>query len=116
MPALSAAWVMMAYEVIRTLCQKHRAHNPDFAKSVEHPLNLALQVFSRIRMPLAKHEAGRKSRDTWPHAVLGFQEGVGTGWAISPNEFRTRAQLADILIDCLTLALPPDQRKWELHD
>jgi len=98
---LSVAWVLMAFEMLRTLIARIERENPAFRSQRQHPLHKAKTVINRLRTRLAKHQAAGNSGDSWNHVVLGRRGPMHVGWFLQEKEFVTRRDLADILASAL---------------
>lgn len=95
---LSYLWVLGAYEVIRSLCQRSQEDSTFFAKYRKDLLKLKVE-FTRIRIPLAKFEPAKKFADTDSHvAYPGFHVVLGTSWQLSENVWINRRTLSDSML------------------
>ena len=102
---LSQLWTFGAYELIRTFRQKIEKENPSFEQ-----IKSVVEFFGDIRIPLAKFEVKGENKknasinrdEQYSIARPGFTKDQGLGWVIGKEEFTTRRELADRLIDCLS--------------
>ncbi|TVU88323.1 hypothetical protein [Vreelandella titanicae] len=90
---LSYLWVIGAYELIRTINQ--RLKNECF----ETEARQVKQQFNRLRVPLAKMEAAGRSPEDSHIAYPAFNMPHGAAWQLTQDEFITRKELSDSLLD-----------------
>ncbi|MEB3900127.1 hypothetical protein ODI84_08040 [Pseudomonas putida] len=89
----SYLWVLGGYEFIRTVNQRLRG------LALEQETGAVKNQFNRLRVPLAKLEAARRSPDDSPIAFPALNESLGIAWQIGPQDFITRRELSDSLLE-----------------
>ena len=98
---LSYLWVLGAFELIRTLEEKHRKDRTS-PKALRRALKATLEFLSEIRVPLAKIKPDKKHwKSGWPVAFPGFVQGIGVGWRLSTTVWVSRQELGDAVLRCL---------------
>ena len=77
---LSYLWVLGAYEIVRSLCQRAK-EDPSFFPTYRKELQNLKVEFVRIRIPLAKFEPAKKFSATDScFAYPGFHVELGASW------------------------------------
>lgn len=102
---LSQLWTLGAYELTRAFLQRIEKKNPSFDEILE-----LIGYFGKVRIPLAKFEVqgahkknAKINRDeNYSIARPGFAKDKGLGWLIGKENFITRRELADRLIECFS--------------
>jgi hypothetical protein len=101
--ALSFLWVMGAYELIRTIAQRHRTDNIFVVGAVVESLKMLKRKLERLRIPLAKMESAR----AYPNDAAIPREytmpGWGVAWRVSEGELISRRLLSDGLLGLVEL-------------
>ena len=64
---LSYLWVLGAYELVRTICQRIKEKGMVFPKDLANDFISIKVEFERLRIPLAKMEPARRHKDTDSH-------------------------------------------------
>jgi len=99
---LSYLWVLGAYELIRTICQRCHVYRKTLGESLCDRLYSLKGDFERLRIPLAKMEPARKYKQTdYPIAYPALHRDLGISWKISENVFISRRELSDSLLSLL---------------
>jgi len=98
----SHLWVLGGYELVRTLDQQARENPEAFPPEVRKRIRAVKERFERLRVPLAKMEPARRHRKTdlsvpWP----AFNPELGVSWRVSRDEYISRRELADLLLDLI---------------
>lgn len=100
---LSYLWILGAYELARTLHQRALHGSTLDAESIEM-IAETKRAFARLRMPLAKMEPARAHRDTdSPIAFPAIHHELGVAWQVAPGEYITRRELANLLLNLLSI-------------
>lgn len=102
---MAQLWVLGCYEIVRTI-KEYIDKNPGFVEDgIKDEILETKRQFERIRMPLAKLQPFRKTRDTdYPFAFPGYTDTAGMAWRVSPDCIIKRAALAErfaIMLDKL---------------
>lgn len=98
---LSYLWVLGAFELIRTLEEKHRKERTS-PKELRRALKATLEFLSEIRVPLAKMVPDKRHwKCGWPVAFPVFVQGIGVGWRLSSTAWVSRHELGDAVLHCL---------------
>ena len=102
--SLSYFWVLGAYELVRVISQRAR-EGDHFCLTNFSGVNKLKQDFERIRIPLAKLEPSKKNKTTdFRTAIPIFDsKSSSTAWLVAPNVVIRRRELADNLLDFLTV-------------
>ena len=96
---LSYLWVLGAYEVVRTMHERAVAANDAMAGKIGN----VKHRFERVRIPLAKMEPARRHKDTdSPIAYPAIHRDLGIAWQLTADEFVTRRELSDAMLELLT--------------
>jgi hypothetical protein len=107
---MSYLWVLGAYELVRTICQKIKSQQASFPKEIVDEFNALKKEFNRLRIPLAKMEPARAHRKTDSHiAYPAINRQKGIAWQVAQDVYITRQELADRLLVALELARTRDQ-------
>lgn len=91
----SYLWVLGAYEIIRTISQYVDSDQDEDLKAYKDEIRVLKHKFERLRVPLAKFEAARKTPDGYTYAYPVIDTALGTCWRISSNEVISRRELSD---------------------
>jgi len=97
---ISVLWIFGVYEVVRTLHQRLKNRNFQNSKLCSRINHLKLKL-ARVRIPLAKLERPHSSPSDAGIAQHGTHFEKGIGWAVAPNCFITRRELADDFLEVL---------------
>jgi hypothetical protein len=101
---LSSLWVMGAYELVRTLDERHWHDNIFAVGEVAECLKMLLRTMERLRVPLAKMEPARRHRGTdYPIPQQYIMPGYGVAWRVSEDKLISRRWLSDGLLELLKL-------------
>jgi hypothetical protein len=99
---LSHLWVLGAYEVVRTICQRITENRASVPEEIARSFNELKREFARIRIPLAKMEPASAYKDTDSQiAFLALSPTRGIGWEVAQGVFISRQDLADRLLATL---------------
>lgn len=101
---LSYLWVLGAYEVVRTICQRINERRDLVSGDVARQFKAVKRRISRLRMPLAKMEPASAHKSDSHIAYPAMHRSLGIAWQLSPQDFITRAELADALLSALEAA------------
>ncbi|AFN57584.1 hypothetical protein FBY51_1805 [Zymomonas mobilis] len=108
----SYLWVLGAYEFVRTitLSIKDRKDEDFKDKEVFEKLTKTKNLFTRLRVPLAKLEAARYHEKTdFMIAYPGIDCDVGIAWQVNENLVISRQKLSDLFLETLEFMR---SRKW----
>ncbi len=99
---LSYLWILGGYELIRTVDQRCRSNPSLISAELSARARQVKKTFERVRIPLAKFEPANSHRDTdftfaWP----AYHPDRGIAWAVAPNTFISRSELAELLLGFL---------------
>lgn len=81
----SYLWGLGAYEILRTLSQRIREGQSDDPSEVAERIKYARDRFARVRVPLAKFEAGRHKATDNHIAYPGVDLTYGIAWEVNEN-------------------------------
>jgi hypothetical protein len=99
---LSHLWVLGAYEVVRTICQRIKVRKGEIPKEVAESFEKLKHEFTRLRVPLAKMEpSGAHKRTDSNIAFPTLHATKGISWQVSRDVFITRQDLAESLLTAL---------------
>jgi hypothetical protein len=108
---LSYLWVLGAYELVRTICQRFKEARGTFSEEVATSFEKLKREFNRLRVPLAKMEPASAHKSTDSHiAFPALHPTKGVAWQVAPNVFITRQDLADGLLATLEQARGKDPK------
>ena len=98
---LSYLWVLGAYELVRSICQRLDKNKDTVSPDVAQSFVTLKKQFNRIRVPLAKMEAasGYKTDSHIAYPAIDFEKGIA--WQLNQTDFITRKDLADQLLAVL---------------
>jgi len=96
---LSYLWVLGAYEVIRSIDQRFFSGNPNGPDTYE--IKATKRQFSRLRVPLAKYEAERRSPGDSSIAYPALSAAHGAAWMLSESVLISREELAEAFLTML---------------
>jgi hypothetical protein len=95
----SYLWVLGAYELVRTICQRQEEQKPDQPEQLAKDFRELKKTFNRIRVPLAKMEPASAHKTTDSHiAYPALHRAKGIAWQVSDADFINRDDLADQLL------------------
>jgi hypothetical protein len=107
---LSYLWVLGAYELVRSICQRIKEKNGTIPDELKGFAELKKE-FNRLRVPLAKMEPASSHKNTDSHiAYPALNTKKGIAWQIAHDVFITRQDLADRLLATLELAVNKDSK------
>jgi hypothetical protein len=89
--SLSHLWVLGAYELVRSICQRITENRAAVPEEVARSFGELKNEFSHLRVPLAKMEPARAHRDTdftFPFPALSPTRGIA--WRIAHDVFISR--------------------------
>lgn len=91
----SYLWVLGAYEIIRSICQRLEGD------SRQQAARDAKYIFERVRMPLAKMETGRRYSGDSPIAYPAMNMEHGIAWQVQQDVFISRFELSETFLNFL---------------
>ena len=98
----SYLWVLGAYELIRTIDQRHREGTIKCSDVSAKELSAVKNKYERVRVPLAKMEPSYKhptdSHIAYP--IVDVKRGIG--WQLNKDVVVTRRELSDGLLEILS--------------
>lgn len=98
---ISYLWVLGAYEVVRSICQR-AGKEVDVLPEQTERLKQLKRKFERLRVPLAKFEAANKHRTTDSCvAYPGVNTQLGIAWQLSQDTWIARRELSDSMLELL---------------
>ena len=95
----SYLWVLGAYELVRTICQRLIDQKLDQSEQLAKDFGEIKKIFNRLRVPLAKMEPASAHKTTDSHiAYPALHREKGIAWQVSRDIFINRDDLADELL------------------
>jgi hypothetical protein len=96
---LSSLWVMGAYELVRTLDERHKNDDIFIVGEVAEDVHTLKIGMARLRMPLAKMAPATKHKATdYPIPRPYIMPGYGVAWRVSDDKLISRRWLSDGLL------------------
>lgn len=109
---LSRFWVLGAYELVRTIERQLRPAPGEQSSDIHVAAVELKRRFERLRIPLAKYEPARRHPEDWPVAYPDLNKATAlVGWWVAPEQFVSRRELADALLDFLESLVAHHRRK-----
>jgi hypothetical protein len=95
----SYLWVLGAYELVRTICQRQEEQKCDVSGRIAKDFRDMKRTFNRLRIPLAKMEPASVHKATDSHiAYPALHREKGISWQVSASMFINRDDLAAELL------------------
>jgi hypothetical protein len=108
---LSHLWVLGAYELVRSICQRITENPAAVPEEVARTFEELKKEFNRLRVPLAKMEPASAHKDTDSKiAFPALSPTRGIAWQVAEGVFINRQDLADSLLTTLEQARSKDPK------
>ena len=108
---LSYLWVLGAYELVRTICQRIKEKGSVVPEELAGEFVSLKKEFNRLRVPVAKMEPASGHKNTDSHiAYPAINTAKGIAWQVAQDVFITRQDLADRLLSVLESARSKDPK------
>jgi hypothetical protein len=108
---LSHLWVLGAYELVRTICQRIAENRTAVPEEIARSFEELKREFTRLRVPLAKMESASAHKNTDSRiAYPALSPTRGIGWEVAQGVFISRQDLADHLLATLEDARSKDPK------
>lgn len=99
----SYLWVLGTYEIVRIF----RANSRLAGVSKDDQLEGLYEIFTRLRIPLAKFEPAGKHRETDSHVAFPALNSVyGVAWQVAEDTYIARGELSDRFLGYLESSPP----------